>query len=99
MEQYFVSYTVVPTSGVGTKHKQYFVSFTDDLAKIIASIVPTRRRIGQRKLKALLDEYRECGYISLGKPEDFFRVKDIKAKKIPERDMKVLDKYLWPTKG
>jgi hypothetical protein len=95
MQHYFVSYTVAPTSGTGTRYKQYAVLPTDDLAEVVAQIVPSRRRVGRDKMKDYLKEYAERGYISIGSPAKFWAIKDIKIKKLPERDKNVLAKYQW----
>lgn len=97
MEQYFVSYTIVPTTSPGWRRdqiKQYAVFSTDDLATIVTQIIPTRRRTGRGKLKSQLKEYAEHGRVTFGSSGNSGVIKDIVITRLPPRDMKVLDKYL-----
>ena len=93
-QKYFVSYIVVPSVARGRGYRQHAVFLTDDLDTVVMQIVPTRRSTGRGKLPAQLREYRERGTISFGKPDDPGVIKDVVIRKLPERDAKVLAKYL-----
>ncbi len=86
---YLVSYTVVQN---GLEYRQHFVSGTDDLGKNL------RRIAGQRGvLRKLLREYKQFGHVTL----DFHNldrrrsILRITAQELPQRDLRVLEKYLW----
>ncbi|MFO0967867.1 MAG: hypothetical protein U0793_20075 [Gemmataceae bacterium] len=71
----------------GHNYRGHYISATDDFGKVL-------RVIAGRKghLKKLLREYEEWRYIHLDAERI---VKGITIRKLPARDRRVLEKYVW----
>ena len=86
MQRYLVSYTVLHD---GFEYRKHFVSFTNDLAKILPQV------IGQQKLlKKYLQEYELFGRISFVEnlPGQSRIVKGVTIRELPADDEKILAK-------